>query len=189
MAWIIICAIMLMIATLLIAPRWEDPALDLEIQITKLTDFRFAHRFDQVDKALSLLLDPQSEQFAVVKVGLPISIYSFERLSSVVAQRDGAPLKTFTWASSTIRTNGGGYLRPLGLSFGGLHALTQNNEPIRRLTLQIYIAGFPSPAHEIFFFSHQRGMAIDSHGVLLAAIELDEWYGRFLAILNGRVPV
>lgn len=188
MEWTIIIGIMLVIAALLAALRRDDPVRALEEQILALQNFESAHRFDQADKAASLLLDPQRQRFAIAKIDAPIVLYSFDRLISVAAERDGVTLKTFGRGTPFGNGTTFGYIRPSGLFLSGTYGLEESNEPIRRLALKIYIDDALSPVHEITFFDQKRGLPIDSHEVMLATIELDEWHCRFQAIPDGRPP-
>lgn len=176
------------LAVFLIAnSSWEDPLERIEKEIAALPDFNGTFRYDQMDKTTSVLLDPLGGQFVVATMSIPISVYAFDQLVSVEAERNGASLQQ---PGRVGQLTGEGVdsarWKPFGLLLNELSSPSCSGEPIRQLTLKIVTDDLFSPAHQIVFFEHKHGMTSDDHVVKLAALELAEWHGRFCNILRNR---
>ena len=151
----------LLLAALPAIKREERERAVMEGQIANLPAFQPAVRFDQPDRALSLLLDPESSQFVLAK-----------QKTNRGSQMMGAAV-------------GGVLLGPVGLLLGGLTGSKRNEERVKRLSLKLFTSDLHIPVSEVIFFAHPQGVTPDSPLVKVAAEQLDAWHGRFRTILQG----
>lgn len=139
--------------------------------------FEPVYRFAQADGRLTLLLDPRSRRFALAARGCPLVMYPIERVQLVTVERNGTRMKMSglgrgtTVAEAAVR----GSAMPIERVFGAILC----GAPISRLALRILTDEPQGSSHEIVFFASQKGVPTSNHELMLAAMELDEWFGRF----------
>jgi hypothetical protein len=181
--WLAVAGGVVMIVFLIASWSREDPLERIEKEIAALADFNATLRYDQIDKTVSVLFDPIGKKFAVVTMSMPVRIHAFAQLVSVEPERNGAPLQLSRLIGEGIDR---ARCKPFGSLLNELLRASRSGERIRRLTLKILTDDLYSPAHEIVFFEHNRGLTLDDHVVKLAALELAEWHGRFCEVLRNR---
>lgn len=158
----------------------------MERQIASLPAFQPAIRFDQPDEKLVLLLDPASSQFAVTTTSEQPRLYGFDQLVAVDVERDGLSLQKTNRGSQMLGAAvGGALLGPVGLLLGGLTGSKRQDERVKRLSLKLFTSDLHTPVTEVVFFDSVSGEKSDNAVVKQAARLLDEWHGRFRAILQG----
>ncbi|MBN8484351.1 MAG: hypothetical protein J0L50_06185 [Sphingomonadales bacterium] len=176
----------LFLAALPAIKREERERAEMEAQIANLPAFMPAVRFDQPDKALSLLLDPESNQFVLAKPREAPRLYSFDQLVAVDVERNGSSLQKTNRGSQMMGAAVGvALLGPVGLLLGGLTGSKRNEERVKRLSLKLFTSDLHIPVTEVIFFASASGEKPDSEAVKRAAKELEDWYGRFRTILQG----
>jgi len=156
----------------------------MEGTLNALPNFTPALRMNQPDFAASLLLDPESNQFAIGRIKAPARLYAFEQLVAVEVERDGSTLDRTNRGSQLMGAAVGGALfGGLGAIVGGLSGAKRREERIKRLSLKLYTNDLHEPVQEIVFFNHHAGVQPGAPEVKKAAALLDAWYGRFRTIL------
>jgi len=162
----------------------------LEQGIAALPNFRPALRFERRDSGSALLLDPDSEQFGLVGPRRAVRVYGFGQLVAVEIERNGVALEKANRGSAMLGAAvGGALLGPVGLLLGGLTGSKRKVELVKRLALRLYTNDLHAPFVEAVFFEHKSGLKPADAEVRKAAVQLEEWYGRFLTILNGQKQV
>jgi hypothetical protein len=189
MGAIVFLGFMFVIAVLIAMPfvlRDESLRKEMEEQIEALPSFTSALRFDQPDKKLALLLDPESGQFVLAKPKEAPRLYGFDQLIAVDVERDGMSLhKTNRGSQMMGAAVGGALLGPVGLLLGGLTGTKREEERVKRLSLKLVTSDLHTPVTEVIFFDSISGEKPDSTPVKKAAQQLEEWHGRFRTILLG----
>jgi hypothetical protein len=190
MAFVMFLGLCVLIAFIFALPfilRDEGRRKEMERQIEALPGFVPALRMEQPDRAVTVLLDPDSSQFVIAKPGSPVRAYAFDQLVSVEVQRNGASLQKSNRGSQLMGAAvGGALLGPLGLLLGGLSGSKRSEELVQRLSLKLFTSDLHAPVSEIIFFDSTKGQKPDSPPVKAAAMLMDEWHARFLTILNGQ---
>jgi hypothetical protein len=159
----------------------------MEQQIAAVPDFRPAVRYTQPDFATTVLLDPQSAQFAVARMDTGVALYGFDQLVAVDVERDGSAIqKTNRGSQIAGAAVGGVLLGPVGLLLGGLSGSKRSEEAVKRLALKLYTNDLHAPMTEIIFFQSGSGVKANALPVREAARQLDEWYGRFQTVLRAQ---
>lgn len=181
-----IVLLLLFLCSLPFIAKESSESRKLEDRIGALPDFTPALRFDQPDRTLALMLDPDSGQFAVSTRSVPSRIYSFDQLVAVEVERNGISLQKTNRGSQAMGAAVGGLLLgPAGLLLGGLTGSKRNEERVKRLSLRLFTNDLHTPVTEVIFFDSASGMTPDSEPVMKAARQLENWHGRFRVILHG----
>lgn len=140
-------------------------------------NFAPAFRFDRADKRLTLLLDPRSLQFAIAAKGHPRQVYSIDQIRLIAVERNGVRL------NASRRGNGmkiaEAAVRGPAAPVRNVFAAILGGEPVSRLAITILTDEPRAAEHEIVFFASSQGVSTNNHDLMLAAMELDEWFGRF----------
>jgi hypothetical protein len=158
----------------------------LENRIASLPNFSPALRYQRPESGSVLLLDPANEQFALVDLKAIPRVYGFSQLVAVEIDRNGVALDKVNRGSAVMGAAvGGALLGPAGLLLGGLMGSKRKEELVRRLALRLYTNDLHAPFVDAVFFDHKDGLKPTEKEVAQAAVQLEEWYGRFLTILNG----
>ncbi len=188
MLWVILAAIVLAVTVIVLVLRWRASTVRLEDQIAGLVNFRVTHRFDQRDKRASILVDRHRKAFAIVTAVSPVTVYAFDRLASVTAEKDGLPLRIAHRCARYFAEGNTAVLDLVGLIVASSNAAGRNGGLITRLTLKLFVDDGILSAHEIVFFSSPHAMRVESPEVTLAAVELSEWFSRFLRMRESPPP-
>jgi len=168
----------------------EKKALEaMNEDIERLPGFSPALRYD--NSLLALLMDPSSDQFVIAMKTGTARAYRFDQLVAVDVERNGSSLeKTNRGSQAMGAAVGGVLLGPVGLLLGGLTGTKRKEELVKRLSLKVYTNDLEKPVTEVIFFDSPAGAKPTHAGVMTAATQLEEWYGRFRTILqaNERAP-
>ncbi len=163
----------------------EKSLATMEECIGALDGFTPALRYDSVASQISVILDPDTNQFAIAAPGRPVRVSAFDQLVGVDVERNGSALQKTNRGSQMVGAAVGGVLLgPLGMLMGGLSGSTRNEETVKRLSLKLYTNDLHNPATEIVFFHHKAGLKPDAKPVKLAAQQLDDWSARFQTVLR-----
>jgi hypothetical protein len=160
---------------------------ELASRIAALPNFTPAVRYDRRDRPFTLLLDPVSEQFAMIERKQPVRLYGFQQLVAVEIERNGVSLEKANRGSQVVGAAiGGALLGPVGLLVGGVTGPKRREEKVKRLALRLYTNDLHTPFSEVVFFENKEGLKPNDKQVTKATLELEQWYGRFLTILRGQ---
>jgi len=157
------------------------------VVLTRLPDFSGDVIFAGSKSQGAVAIDVSGKRFAVTRPNQKTSIYAFDQLVGVQVEQDGDTVYQTDRGSQLVGAAVGAALAGgAGLIVGGLSASSRSTRAIRRLSLKILTNDVHSPVNEIIFFAHPTGAAPEDIQMKQRAVELDEWYARFRAILHGR---
>jgi hypothetical protein len=135
----------------------------------------------------TISIDPDSQQFAIVRADQTPKVFRFDQLVAAEIERDGKSLtKTNRGSQVAGAAVGALLLGPAGLLLGGLTGSKRQEEKIKRLSLKLYTNDLREPVTEVPFYKDLVGQNADSFIIRNAAKRADEWYGRFQTILHTR---
>lgn len=108
-------------------------------------------------------------------------IYGFENIVNVEIEIDGSSV-----ASPSI---GGAIVG--GVLFGGAGAIVGSsnktiNQKIKNIALKVYVDDIKNPYHRLLFYSNTSAVATNHPWVVQPQKEVNEWYSRFLNIIEKR---
>jgi hypothetical protein len=132
-------------------------------------------------------IDPENSLFAVMGRTGPTNVFRFDDLVAVdVVQNDSSRQVTNRKSQALGVAVGGVLLGPAGMLIGGLSGSKRIDTKVTKLALKITTNHLHTPVIEIPFFLDPSGQKIDSDEVRLATLALEQWVGRFQAILAAR---
>ena len=111
-------------------------------------------------------------------------VYNFDNIVNVEIEIDGNSV-----ASPSI---GGAIIG--GVLFGGAGAIIGSsnktvNQKIKNIALKIYVDDLKNPYHRLLFYSNTTAVATNHPYVVQPQKEVNEWYSRFLNIIEKRKMV
>ncbi|WP_443969601.1 hypothetical protein [Sphingobium sp. CR28] len=190
MEWIVITGIFILVAGVWIAVG--SAKLDREdretkaAQLASISNFDPSVKFDGLWWENGVALDPYSKQIAIVSAAEPPRTFRFDQLVSVEVDRNGHTVTT-TKGSSGLRgaAVGMALVGPIGLALGGTtRSKGKSISKITKLSLKIYTNDLVQPYHEVMFYNDPNGDEDGGAFVAPAIEELEQWFGRFQAILQ-----
>lgn len=192
MGWVVLAVFVFMVLVVIgsfqvSADQKAMAAMNEHIQ--RLPGFNPAVRYD--NPSMAILIDPDSNQFAIALKTGSARAYRFDQLVAVDVEHDGSSLeKTNRGSQAMGAAVGGVLLGPVGLLLGGLTGSKRKVALVKRLSLKIFTNDLEKPVTEVVFFHSPSGAKPDAPVVKSAASQLEGWYGRFRTILqaNERAP-
>lgn len=134
-----------------------------------------------------LAIDAAGNSFAVNRPNQPADVFSFDQLVAVHIERDGETVHTTDRGSQAVGAAVGAALfGGAGFLVGGLTGSSKSSFKVRRLALKIYTNDLRSPLSEVVFFDSAKPVGSDDIYMKSRAIQLEEWYARFQAVLHSR---
>ncbi|EJL22439.1 hypothetical protein [Novosphingobium sp. AP12] len=184
--WFVIIGCVLLVASRLCLPM-ESPEKRKARALSLVPNFTPVVEHQQPDKALTLMLDPASDRFVLMKGLDELRVFDFEQLVSAETVSDGKSIEKTNRGSQAMGVAvGGALLGPVGMLIGGLSGSKRRHATVKQLSLKLYTNDVHFPVSEIVFFKNSAGLPVDSRPVKQAASQLDEWYAKFLTILHGQ---
>lgn len=124
-----------------------------------------------------ILIATDSGQYNISKT----HIYGFDNIVNVEIEIDGNSV-----ASPSI---GGAIVG--GVLFGGAGAIVGSsnktiNQKIKNIALKLYVDDIKNPYHRLLFYSNTTAVATNHPYVVQPQKEVNEWYSRFLNIIEKR---
>jgi hypothetical protein len=162
-------------------------------QISQIPDFSSSIAYKGASCKNAVAIDIEREK--IVTILNPLKIRSLETKPSVISFTDLLSVEVFRDDASVTKTNrgsqlagaavGGVLLGPAGLLLGGLSGSKRNEAKVKTLSLKLYTNDIVRPVQEIFFFDG-GSVGIDASQLSSQLNDLDQWYGRFKAIIAKR---
>lgn len=135
-------------------------------------------------KGSAIAVDSSRSRLAIMRAGNLPSVIDFDDLVGVEVLRNGTSItKTNRGSQVASAAVGALLLGPIGLLVGGVTGTKRQEEKIKRLSLKINTNDLKNPIHEIVFFDGPESK-IDGFVVKPAIARLEEWEGRFKAIIS-----
>ncbi|MDD3181707.1 MAG: hypothetical protein PHD48_02740 [Alphaproteobacteria bacterium] len=135
---------------------------------------------------IAIAIDPKREKFATTKNGEVAKVYPFSSVLSVEIVKNGESLqKTNRGSQAAGAVVGAVLLGPIGLLLGGVTGSKRSVEKVKKLSLSIFTKNLENPLIEICFLDSKNGHSPDSSIVKGAVEDLNNWYGRFQAVVSA----
>lgn len=130
-----------------------------------------------------LAIDPSSKQFAVAIPGHHPRLYHYAQLVAAEIEKDGETIvSTKGNISATRAAVATALFGPVGMVLGAKTSSTSTSETmVTKLALKLYVNDLYPPRFEVPFIYPGTGFAGTDTSRAIASV--DDWYGRFRAIL------
>lgn len=147
-------------------------------------------KYDGIIGGHGIAIDPETNRFALSRVGGEPHVFDFSQVVAVDVERDGATITTTKGSNGLAGAAVGvALLGPAGLLLGsGTRSRGLTKPTVTKLSMKIYVNDLIKPYHEVVFYKNPRGGSANGIIVTKAAQQLDEWYGRFRTILAMQAP-
>lgn len=157
----------------------------LQKQLAKLPDFEAETSYFNRKAGLAVAID-KTRQVVAFATRKRVRSFSFREIMKAEIERNGVSIQSTDRGSQMAgAVVGAVLLGPIGALVGGLTGSKRKTETVKGLALRIYTSDIQQPLVTIPFFDNRQGAQSDDKKLQSAARLLDEWHGRFQAILHN----